>query len=978
MTSVLNKAQREAVEYNDGPLLIVAGAGTGKTTVITQKIAYLVENKLATPNQILALTFTDKAANEMMDRMDALLNTSYVDMQVSTFHAFCRVLLERYDLDIGLSTQFKSLTETDAWLLIRQNLRKFNLDYYRPLGNPTRHIHELIKHFSKCKDELISPQEYLDYAKELKLDKGDANVDEKTRLSEIANAYHVYNQLLLENNALDFSDLIFYTVKLLETRPNILRALQEHFKYILVDEFQDVNWSQYKLVQMLAGKDSRLTVVGDDDQSIYAFRGASVSNIMRFKDDYKNTREVVLKENYRSGQEILDVAYQSIINNNPDRLEVKLKIDKKLVSKAKQKSFVKYLPAETGDDEAIMVAKEIQEIKAKDETATWDDFAILCRANNHAEPFLHALEAADIPYEFMASSGLFRQPLILDCINYFKLLDNYHEHSAVYRLMRLPFLEFDETDMQKFTAGARKKTINYYDMLKCAKQFGVSADGVKKCTAIRELSDEGMKKAKQELPTAVLYFFLEKSGYFAYLTRGETRGDREIIRQIYHLKQFFDYLKKYEQSVPGAHISDFMEHYAQIREAGDDGKIYQVKDTPDSVNVMTVHSSKGMEFKYVFVVNMVEQRFPARSRGDAIEVPIPLIKEQLPEGDIHYQEERRLFYVAATRAKNRLYFTSAEDYGGAQARKISRFLAEIDLAPPEKNKAEKRALIEKKEERRKKNKAEKGEFVYELPKTFSFSQIKSYNTCPYQYKLANILKIPQKSNATFSFGTTMHNTLYKFYEQVQEMNAMKQDSLFGGVIVEKKGKGIKVPPLETLLELYEQTWIPDWFTDKTQREEYYKKGLKVLKDFYKANDGQWTVPVVLEKGFKIKIGSYILSGRLDRVDQLADGTLELIDYKTGKVKEKVSGDDKDQLLLYQMVTQTMPEYVHLGKTGKLTYYYLEHGVRTDFIGKPADLEKLQEKIIETVDQIQKKDFPATPSKFICDHCEYKDICEFRE
>jgi len=414
MQKNLNKQQKQAVEYTAGPLLIVAGAGTGKTTVITQKISYLIKNKSIKPEEILALTFTDKAAGEMEERVDKLLDISYVDIQISTFHAFCQNILEKYGLDIGISNSFKILTQTDAWLLVRENLNKFDLDYYKPIGNPTRHIHELIGHFQKCKDELISPQEYLDYAENLRLDKDNENTEEKSRLTEIANTYHVYNQILLDNGALDFSDLIYYTVKLLEERPNILNALQDQFKYILVDEFQDVNWSQYRLVRLLTGEKGQLTVVGDDDQSIYAFRGASVSNILRFKDDYKDAKEVVLNENYRSGQEILDIAYKLIQNNNPDRLEQKLNINKNLKSYSLNlKSVVTHIHSDSLEAEVQAVVQEILKLKKRDKISTWDDFAILVRANSNADPFLQALENAQIPYEFLASSGLYRQPIAL-------------------------------------------------------------------------------------------------------------------------------------------------------------------------------------------------------------------------------------------------------------------------------------------------------------------------------------------------------------------------------------------------------------------------------------------------------------------------------------------------------------------------------------------------------------------------------------
>lgn len=974
----LNQNQEEAVEYISGPLLIVAGAGTGKTTVITEKIAYLIKNNLAKPEEILALTFTEKAAGEMEDRVSNLLDIGYTEMQISTFHAFCQKILENYALDIGLSNQFKRLNQTDAWLLIRENLNKFNLDYYRPLGNPTRHIHELIKHFSKCKDELITPQEYLDYAKSVKLSADEVNKDEKIRLTEISNAYQIYNQVLLDNNALDFGDLIFYTVKLLRERRNILEFLQKQFKYILVDEFQDVNYAQYELVKLLFNKElNQLTVVGDDDQSIYAFRGASVSNILRFKDDFAKTREIVLTENYRSGQEILDLAYESIQNNNPDRLEVKLNLNKRLISN-KKGSKIEHLKGLTLEEEVEKVTEKILEIK-KNEEAGWDDFLILARANSHVEPFIAEFEKRGIPFEFLASSGLFHQPIVMDAINFLKVVDQYHESSSLYRLLLLPFFNIDEGDLQKITYFAKKKLISYFDVLKHTFEAGVSEGTAKITTQILNLLKEGMKNAKSHKPTILLLDFFENSGYFSYLTKQEKEDNQNVIKQIYQLKEFFSYLKKFEENNPEARVVDFMEHYNYVIQAGDEGSLYQPNNTPESVNIMTIHSAKGLEAKYVFVINMVEERFPTRRRGEAIELPAELIKESLPEGDFHIQEERRLFYVAITRAKEKLFFSSAEDYGGMRSKKVSRFLSEIDFVKNNfKNIKEKSKIVDNLIKKKTKIIAlEKNN--YELPDKFSYSQINSYQRCPYQYKLAHVLKIPTKGSASFSFGQSMHNTLHKFYNKVIEMNDIKQESLFNPIKkIENKNNQIKVPAFEDLLNFYEESWIEDWYESTSQRELYYKKGKNILKTFYKLQENNWTIPVSLEGWFKIKVGEYFINGRIDRIDQLSDGFLEIIDYKTGEAKEKLVGDDKNQLLIYQIAAQSLPQYKNIGEVGKLSFYYLEDGTKLEFIGKDKDLEKLKEKIIETIDEIKKNNFKAKPNQFICKNCDFRDICEYRE
>jgi len=965
----LNQAQKEAIEYTDGPLLIVAGAGTGKTTVITEKISYLIEKKLAKPEEILAVTFTEKAAEEMEERVDKLLDIGYVDLQISTFHSFCQRILEEYALDIGLPNQFNILTPTDTWLLIRENLNKFNLDYYRPLGNPTRYIHELIKHFSKCKDELISPEEYLNYAEEVKLDKDEVNKNERSRLTEIANAYHVYNQILLDNNALDFGDLIHYTIKLLQERPQILQALQKRFKYILVDEFQDVNWAQYQLVRLLADKESQLTVVGDDDQAVYSFRGASVSNILRFKDDYDQAKEIILTENYRSGQAILDLAYKLIQNNNPDRLEAKLKIDKKLKTESKITAEIHHLHARTLDGEVATVIQNI--LKLKKEGISWDDFAILVRANSHTQPFVRALEQAQIPYEFLASSGLYRQEIVLDCLNFFKAIDSYHESSAIYRLLQLPFLNFSIPALQKLTYFAKKKSISYYEALGRAQEAGVAKDMVTKTDKLISLLQTGRQQARSQKPIAILLDFLETSGYTTYLTHEEETGNREVIRQIHQLNQFFIYLRRYEETLPEARISNFVEHFKYVLDSGDEGSLLQPSDTPDSVNILTIHGAKGLEFKYVFIVNLVEEQFPTRKRGEAIEIPLTLVKEKLPEGDFHYQEERRLFYVAMTRAKEKLFLTSGEDYGGVRKKKLSRFLDELGY--------NNEVSLEKLEIKKQVSVADEQTIIeYETPDKFSFSQINSYQRCPYQYKLAHILHVPTKGKPSFSFGQSIHLTLQKFYQRIQELNSAKQDSLFAASIQEiKTTGGVKVPELEELLEIYEASWLEDWYQSKKQREEYFKKGKEILKIFYAAQKDNWTIPVALEGWFKVKVGDYLIHGKIDRVDKLADGSLEIIDYKTGKAKEKIIGDDKNQLLIYQMAVQTLPEYKNIGEVGKLTFFYLEGDIQTSFMGADKELVKLQEKIVKTIQEIEKQNFTATPGPYVCGNCDFRDICEFR-
>jgi len=964
----LNKEQQEAVEYIDSPLLIVAGAGTGKTRVLTEKIAYLIESGKAKPEEILALTFTDKAAQEMQERVDARLTNGYMDLQISTFHGFAQRLLEHYGLDIGVPNQFKLYTQTESWLLIKQHIYDFELNYYRPLGNPARHIHSFIGHFSKCKDELISAKEYIDYATSLTEDADNQEDDYKVKTLEIAHAYQTYNKLLLDNNALDFGDLMFYSVKLLKERKNVRERVQKQYKYILVDEFQDVNYAQYEMVKYIS-EQSQLTVVGDDDQSIYAFRGASVSNIMRFSDEYNDAKQIVLTQNYRSGQAILDSSYTLIQQNNPDRLEAKLNINKQLSSSITDTATVEHMHYPTLDGEVEAVVGKIDDLLQTGTSA--DEIAILVRANAHAEPFIRGLETKGLPYEFLSAQGLYRQPIVIDVFSACKLVVTTNDSAAIYRMLRIPTAHISEEDIQKITSHAKKKSLSYFEVLKNINELHVEQNtkvfAAKLISTVAEMS----KHDRIEKPTHSMYRFLESMGYLEYLTTEEQKGNAEVIGQIYQLRQFFEFIERYQTAVPDATMYHFVQYFSEILESGDEGVLYQPTDTPNSVNIMTIHASKGLEFEHVFVVNMVDDRFPSRRRGEPIEIPEQLVKEILPEGDAHYQEERRLCYVALTRAKKGLYLTSGTNYGGVRDKKPSRFLRELGFEVQQltkKSKARIQSYTPNKHT---------AEFVYTLPKAFSFSQIKTYQTCPYKYKLSHILKIPSKGSASFSFGSTMHAALQKFYEAIKERNSATQVSLFNEPTAPQKSDGIDVPRLTELLEFYENCWIDDWYKSKKQKEGYYTKGKEILQAFYESHEGNWTIPVALESWFKIKVGDYFLHGRIDRVDQLEDGTLEILDYKTGKTKEKVIGEDKEQLLIYQIAATALPEYHHIGQTSKLTYYYLNDNVQASFIGSQKDIDSLMAKITKTIDGIHEGNFDPTPGKFVCSFCDFKEICEYR-
>jgi DNA helicase-2/ATP-dependent DNA helicase PcrA len=967
----LNPEQSAAVKHADGPLMIVAGAGTGKTTVITRRIGWLIEQGLAKPDEILALTFTDKAAGEMEERVDKLLPYGYVDLWISTFHAFAERVLRDHAIDIGLSSDFKLLNSTEQWMLVRKNLARFNLDYYRPLGNPTKFIHALLKHFSRAKDELVSPADYLEHIKNLKLNNDKPNEEEAaefSRLAEVAEAYHIYEQLLLENNAFDFGDLINRTLYLFKQRPNVLNFFRNKFKYILVDEFQDTNFAQYELIKLLAAPNNNLTVVGDDDQSIYKFRGASISNILEFERDFAGCKKIFLIKNYRSRQNILDLAYEFIQQNNPYRLEVKLGggegLSKKLIASASGEGTIICIKAEDSREEARLVAKKIIELKNSDPELIWNDFAVLMRANSHADLFIRTLADAGIPYQFVASRGLYAKPIILDLLAYLKLLDNYHENAAMWRVLNFSIWEIGEGDLIELNHFAKRKAKSLCEAMNDAAGFGFSPEILEKFRRISGLIEKHTALARRADIGKTLWAFLGESGYLKNIAKEDNAASRDSIS---HLNQFYRKVEQFRDASAEPTVKNFLEMIEMEIEAGEEGALESNPDEgPEAVKIMTAHAAKGLEFKYVFVVNLVERRFPTDERREPIELPEALVKEILPEGDVHLQEERRLFYVAMTRAKEGLFFTSAENYGGSRAKKPSRFLFELKLADGEAPPLKKSDILQE---------APAGETpsraapAYVLPDKFSFTQLKAFESCPLQYKFQHILRLPVSGRSSFSFGQSIHLTLQRFFALAIERVGKRQADLFGGAAPKKP-----VVSIEELQKIYSESFIDDWFEDKNQKEEYFENGLRALKAYFESVKDDLPVPLYLEKGFNLKIGAHTFTGKIDRIDELPDGTVEIIDYKTGKSKaeEKI---EKDQLLIYQLAAQN-PQILDK-KVSALSYLYIEDNKKVSFLGEEKELEKLKEKILGTIQEIGASAFAPTPGEFKCRHCDYKSICEFR-
>ncbi len=999
----LNQAQRQAVTHGAGPLLIVAGAGTGKTTVLTRRYLYLLENwhreagvgspesdvagknaRLTTDN-LLALTFTEKAAAEMEDRILQLLPNGAYDFWISTFHSFCQRMLEQYAFEIGLPTRFSVFNETDAWLLAKRHVDELPLNYYRPLGNPAKFLAGLLKHFSRAKDEGVTPERYLEFAAASALD-GDAEFvsGERARLTEIADCYFAYRRLLREAGAMDFGDLIVETLRLLRERPRVLAELRNRFKFVLVDEFQDTNWAQYELIKLIAGERRNLTVVGDDDQSIYKFRGASLANILQFRDDYPDAITVSLTENYRSRQEILDTAYRFIQSNDPNRLEVQLcntGLTKRLTGSHGSGGQVVVVWYKTLEDEAEGVAMRLLDLKAKDSELCWNDCAILSRSNDGAEPFIRALERHGIPFQFFAQRGLYAKPAILDLTAFFSLFDGYHEASAVWRVLTAPCYAFGARDLATWLQYASRKGISVWEAVRLSRAIaGLSEETVKSAERCVSQIQNLAETARREKPLKLLQLTLEKTGYLASVMR---LPEQDKVETINLLNAFAHRISRYEHSTHAPSLPGFLDELRLEIFSGEEGALAPTADDgPEMVRVMTIHGSKGLEFTHVFIVSLVDQRLPTRARGEEIPLPDGLVNERLPQGDTHLEEERRLFYVALTRAKQSVTLTGAEAYGGARSKKPSSFLAEagLELTHAPDSAQSQLLLLAPSEEQELAQAAER--VIFPLKRRFSFTQLAAFRTCPLQYKFAHVYRIPILGSFHKSFGQSIHLALHDILALHVERGKTQQASLFdsSGPAPIQPNRDVKSTAfrvtLDEALQIYQTRWIDEWYSDRVRHDQYFQEGKAAIQRLVESWQTSTPSVACLEQPFDWRIGEHSIKGSVDRIDYLPDGGQAIFDYKTGapKTAQALETGDKEQLWIYQLAMEGRGLDIR-----HLAYIYVRSSeIATVPILQGAKRQEFQLELLARMDDVLKSKFPAKPSSYTCRFCDFKNICEFRK
>jgi len=989
----LNSQQRKAVESTEGPILIIAGAGSGKTGVITKKIAYLVESGIPQEN-ILALTFTDKAAAEMLDRVNKLVGSTE-DIIITTFHSFCKELIEDNILELKMNSPLKVIEDTAQLVWFIKNIDSFNLEFIKVGFKPVTLVEELRKIISKFKDEFVTIEKlenYIENKSEEKLDL--ENYERLETLKDILKAYKFYEDYKAKNNLVDFGDMLTKIYELFKTRPTILKKYQERFKYILIDEFQDTNFIQLQIVNLIAGKHQNLTVVGDDDQSIYRFRGAYLTNISEFRQTYPSHQEIVLEQNYRSTKKILSVS-NKLISNKPDRFV------KKLFTENEEGEKVTVARLENEEEQSHFTLNQVETL-LKDHD--YKDIAILVRRKKDAQPIIDTFDKHKMPYEFVGNSDFFREPLIKDVVSFIKIASKPIESNIeIARVLQRKQSSIRPVEVTRFTRYAYKNKLSLYEAFDKIKEIDIEQE---KFNHIKEKLNLIVSQKKVLNLPELIYKILFDIDFYRYELSLNNKRNISLLNQFY--KFTVDYYNLYRDS----ELEDFIDfiNYAsnfEIKtETGEENNVIQI---------MTIHTAKGKEFPVVIVPDLVSGKLPTRYRSDKFEIPRELLngaESEFDERELHLQEERRLFYVSMTRAMKKLFITYANRYGdNKRDSKASQFLEEIEytknpdinfLTPktdPISIKEDsvkglirqnyigeiisdlhrkdyrgiipKLMLLEKLEGNDHKSivqnlkeldydailkQIEDGEIkkekIIEEELTFSASQFNTYKRCPRIYKYNYVYRIPTLPKPYFDLGGTVHSVIEELSKKIME------------------GESID---LELAIKYLDAFWKSSGYSTELEEKQAKKDAIDILEIFLREQEKMDTKIVETEKRFTIKLDEYSINGVIDRVDK--DGNEYIIwDYKTSKTPISESDLRRDiQLLTYDMAVKEL-----FGKRPKqVGLWYLRQNKKVAIQPKDEDIEKIKQELLETINRIMNEEFDPKAG-WECYNCDYALLCDLKE
>ena len=957
-----DERQREAIEHVHGPMLVVAGAGTGKTTVLIQRIVRLIRETHARADEILALTYTDNAATEMRERIQAELRAASSCLQVSTFHAYCNNLLIRNQKNFGV------LDDKDLWIFLRKRIRELRLNYFVRAANVAKFLDDLLDFIRRCHDELVGPDKYTDYVR--RLERGELPIprvckskdvdglseDEVLgRCREIASVFSKVEEMLAAENLGTFGHMITRAYELLRQQPELLARERARARFILVDEFQDANFAQVKILQQLAGEEKNIFAVGDPDQAIYRFRGASSAAFALFQHTFPGANVVALEKNRRSTTPILKCAH-ALISKNPEAfsgLHAALRYKRSPLISARQEAAAHARQSLPGlPVEVVLSTGKGKDLEASDVTSLlrqrqrqlrckWSDFAVLYRQHLHRDELVEQLGERGIPYTIegmdVMDTGEARD--LFACLG---AVVSANDDACLFRVAALSQFSIDP---EKLRAGI-KALPQGQEHGGVAAVLGQIEGGGSVLSALQDVRNEIARTSAKS--RAALEIIIRRFGF---------NGTSPVVAAIR------EFVSQWETKpiVRKKELGELLEYLDYFKEAR--GAIPMATPDRDAVRLMTAHAAKGLEFDHVFILRVNSNAFPASYRESLVDFPRELRDPDSvgPQDDktLHDQEERRLFYVAMTRARDSLTIYAKRGTGHdatppgylrallkdstlseylrhrsarsfqtdlfAQAASPAPVLSQWIALPP----------------------------ASDLSMKLSASAVQTYETCPLQFKLDREWKIPGEVPAALQYGASVHRVLRIYYDSVRFGRTMTDDDL---------------------VEFFRTDLRAARIQDPYQHDLYENQGIAQLKEFLAAGRKR-AIPNVLhtEEFFEVKLGAVKVIGRIDRVDELTDGQIAITDYKTGKPQSQEDADESLQLSIYALAAREKWAY----RAHHLVFCNLEDNTSVVTHRSDIQLEEARLKVEDVAARIAAGDFEAKRG-FHCGFCAYRNLCPATE
>lgn len=946
----LNREQRRAVTHGEGPQVVIAGPGTGKTEVVTRRVAWLIATGRARPRDILALTFTDNAADEMQARVDLLLPYGQSDTNIHTFHAFGDQLLREHAFELGLPGDVRLINDAEAVVLLRDNLFELGLDRFMPLGDPTRFLHALAGMFGRAKDEGVDARTLAAHVQHLVATaQADPVVaDVAASRAELARAYEAYSSIMARRGLIDHGDQLSLPLRLLRDRPGVRQEITARYRYLLVDEFQDMNRAQLELVSLLAGPAANVTVVGDPDQAIYMFRGAAGDSLSRFMTAHEKTQRIVLRTNYRSRKPIVDAGRRLMAHAQAgaDRGAASLAVTGR---PSRSATPVRVLSYETPELEADGIAAEIARRVGLGERPA--DFAVLTRSNAELGAMATNLTFRGLPVRSHTKSDFYARTEVRPLLALLRVCADPSLTLELYVLANAWPYVLGGGDLATLLAGARRRHRSLWEVLleaveRPSAEFGATFVG----RLGRLVADvrAAMDMAHQRSATEVLYDHLRRTGSLARLASQDDATDATSVAR------FFDIVRSRSALLADPRTHMLVPHLNALIEAEDD-----LADTGpldlDAVSVLTAHRAKGLEFKVVFVTGLTDGRFPARGRPPVLDMPWADIRGDASEVESdRIDEERRLLFVALTRARDELWLSHhSSGPAGRGTRRPSPFLAEtldrqlaIPITPPT-------SVLERIVAPAAPTPPPTAASRNHAPKpTFSFSQLEDYLDCPERYRLRYVVGLPSPPHHSLSYGRALHEAVAFFHLE--------------------SARGIEVSE-GALLAAFDRAWTPEGFLSREHENARYEQGRASLKSFRNEQLANPAHVVSVEKPFELDIDGVHVRGRMDRVDEGDTGAV-IVDYKSSDVRDQRKADQKARDSLQLQVYALAHERASGTLPAKMQLHFLDSGLVGTTRPDGERLERTRERVHEASDGIAAGAFPARPNPVSCGYCPFRQVC----